>query len=345
MLPKQGINNSPTAISKTFLNYIHNFRGIAIIYIVAGHSFSVFTWQDTSITIRIVKMVISNGTVFFVFIAGFLFQHLLKSYTPKKYFFSKLTGVLVPYLLISIPAIVVFVFFQDRKTVWAGFYDDPQWLQILHFYLTGAHLAPLWFIPMISLFYLAAPALVILDKYKWSYLCLPALVLLSCYVPRGLPDQSFIHFFSVYFFGMFCSHYKAWVNAKLMNPIVFYTLVCTYITLFYIELSFMENIVYSYFNFLRKLILCGIFIALFLRFNVHNRLLSLIAELSFGLFFIHSYVISVLKMVEEKFIGHYLQGNIFNFIFFIIVTLLICIGIIVTIKKILAANSRYLIGC
>ncbi len=339
------INSNSTASNKVFLNYIHNFRGIAIIYIVAGHCFSAFVWQDSSMMTRIARLALNNGTVFFVFIAGFLFQHLLKSYTPKKYFLSKLSGVWAPYLLISIPAIVFFVFFQQREEMWTKFYEWPQWLQILYFYLTGAHLTPFWFIPMISLFYLAAPILIILDKYKWSYLCLPALVLLSCYVPRGLPYQSFVHFFSAYFFGMFCSHYKTWVNTKLSNTIVFCALAFAYIVLFFIELNYMEDDLYSYMNFLRKLILCGVFIALLLRFNFHNKYLSLVAELSFGIFFIHSYVISALKMAEDKFIGHYLQGNMLGFIFFIMVVLLICIGIILIIKRILAANSRYLIGC
>ncbi len=73
-----------------FLNYVNNFRGIAIIYIVAGHCISAFNWQNSPQLARLIKILMSNGTVFFVFIAGYLFQYLLSSYEPKKYFISKL---------------------------------------------------------------------------------------------------------------------------------------------------------------------------------------------------------------------------------------------------------------
>jgi peptidoglycan/LPS O-acetylase OafA/YrhL len=327
-----------------FLTYIHNFRGIAIIYIVAGHCFSAFNWENNPVVAKLTKILLMNGTIFFVFIAGYLFQYLSKNYALKKYFFVKLTTVLLPYLLVSIPAIVFFVFFQERETVWTAFYDDPPWLQILHFYLYGLHLAPFWFIPMIFLFYLVSPILIILDNYKWTYLFLPLLILLSCSIPRGDTFQSFVHFFSVYFFGMFCSHYREIVNAELIKPMIFSLLILLYILLIYIEFLFFDNVTFTNINFIRKLFLCCIFMALLLKFNIHNKILSFLAKVSFGIYFIHSYIISVFKMAEEYFVGYYLQGNILSLIFFMIAVLLICIAVILGIKKIFGAKSRYLIG-
>ena len=245
----------------------------------------------------------------------------------------------------SIPAIVLFVFFQKREAVWAGFYDDPVWLQILHFYLTGLHLAPFWFIPMISLFYLVSPLLVMLDKNKWPYLFLPLLILLSCVVSRGGDTfQLFVHFFSVYFFGMFCSHYRQVINAELIKPSVLSLLALLYISLIYIDYSNFDGVTFTNINFIRKLILCCIFIALLNKFNIHNKLLSLLANVSFGVFFLHSYVITAFKMAEKYFLGYYPQVNALIFISFIMTILLICIAIIWPIKKILGAKSRYLIG-
>ncbi len=59
-----------------FLPYIHNFRGIAILYIVAFHCLSSFGWGDNILEKRICNSLVVYGTVLFVFIAGFLFQHL-----------------------------------------------------------------------------------------------------------------------------------------------------------------------------------------------------------------------------------------------------------------------------
>lgn len=167
-----------------FLGYIHYFRALAIFFIVAGHSIDAFTWHSKDIE-RIIRIIFSNGSVLFVFIAGYLFQHLLPKFTPYKYYKSKITNVIVPYILISIPAIIAFTAFVERQTVWEGFYDNTIFMQVGLFYLTGKHLAPLWFIPMISLFYVIAPLLEKTDKNKTIYYLLPAFILLSCFIGRG----------------------------------------------------------------------------------------------------------------------------------------------------------------
>ena len=82
---------------------------------------------------------------------------------------SKLKNVISPYILISIPGIYFSVFIQQRGIVWDGFYDYPIWEQIFYFYITGLHVTALWFIPMISLFYLVSPLLVKLDRNKKIY--------------------------------------------------------------------------------------------------------------------------------------------------------------------------------
>lgn len=54
-----------------FLGYIHYFRALAIFFIVAGHSMDAFTWHSKDIE-RIIRIIFSNGSVLFVFIAGYL---------------------------------------------------------------------------------------------------------------------------------------------------------------------------------------------------------------------------------------------------------------------------------
>src|ERR1035438_9678225 len=59
-----------------FLRYIHSFRALAIILVVAAHCITLFDWGRTGWPYQLVVSVMPNCTVFFVFIAGFLFQHL-----------------------------------------------------------------------------------------------------------------------------------------------------------------------------------------------------------------------------------------------------------------------------
>ena len=325
-----------------FLSYVHQFRGIAIFYIVAGQAISDFDWHNNPELQRITTMLLGNGTVFFVFIAGYLFQHLSKQYEPKKYLSTKLKVVILPYLLVSLPAIIYFVFYQERYGLWPGFYENPQWLQVVYFYLNGSHLAPLWFVPMIFLFYLVAPLLIVFDKDRWPYLLLPALIMVSIYIPRGSIIQSFYHFFSIYFFGMFLSHFKNKINIWLTKFSVICLLLALFFSLIYVEYYFED---YGYINFIRKLVVCCLFIGCLLKFNIKFYFIGLLANYSFGIFFIHSYLISLIKMSEHSFIGHYWQGHFIAFLLFVFAILLICIGMIDLIKKRLPTYSRHLIGC
>ena len=329
-----------------YLGYIHYFRALAIFFIVAGHSIDFFTWSDNQQNIeRALRILISNGSVIFVFIAGYLFQHLLVKYQHKKYFIGKFKNVILPYILVSIPAVLIFVVFMQRDTVWSGFYDEPLWLQAIYFYLTGFHLAPLWFIPMIALFYIAAPLLVKLDKMKGFYLILPLAMLLSCFVGRGLPVQSFIHFFSVYLLGMYCSHYKAQINEVISTTKFLVIFAALVIGLAISEFIYMQGTM-TFLNYLQKMSMSMFFLALFIRAGerLNFKVIRTIADTSFGVFFIHSYVLTATKMTIVQLYGDKIEGSILLFPFVALSTLLICVGIIVLIQKLLGNKSRYLVG-
>jgi peptidoglycan/LPS O-acetylase OafA/YrhL len=76
-----------------FLPYIHNFRGIAILYIVAFHCWSSLGWGNHTLEKAVWNSLVVYGTVLFVFIAGFLFQHLNgranRSFSYKTYLKKK----------------------------------------------------------------------------------------------------------------------------------------------------------------------------------------------------------------------------------------------------------------
>jgi len=330
-----------------YLGYIHNFRALAILFIVAGHSIDAFFWDSgNGIDIeRVLRIAISNGSTLFIFIAGYLFQHLLAKYENKKYFISKLKNVIIPYFIISIPAILVFVFLQERDTVWPGFYEHNQWTQAALFYLTGLHLAPLWFIPMISMFYIIAPLLRFADRYKFFYYLLPAFIVLSCFVDRGMPQQSFVHFFSAYVLGMWCSKYKETINLFLQKNYFLTIAALLAIGFALAEYYFMTGTM-SYLNYLQKLAVSLFFLGLFIRNNddLKSPFISLIADVSFGIFFIHSYALTMFKESYKAIFAELPQGTIFSYTLLSITILLICSYIIVLLRKLLGKRSRLLIG-
>jgi len=72
---------------------------------------------------------------------------------------------------------------------------------------------------------------------------------------------------------------------------------------------------------------------------------SVLAELSFGIFFIHYYVLLIAKAIYEKVAHHAIPGNIVYWTLDLVIVLAGSVLIIQFIQKILPRYSRYLIGC
>ena len=328
-----------------FLGYIHSFRALAIFFIVAGHAIDAMLWSDNYPMSRALRIIFSNGSVMFVFIAGYLFQHLSKNHNNKKYYKNKLSNVITPYLLISLPAIAAFVFFTTREGMWNGFYDNPVWAQIGLFYLTGKHLAPLWFIPMICFFYIVAPLLIRLDKRSYFYYLLPVFIVISCFFERGMPYISFVHFFSAYVLGMYCSHYKETLNAKLSSNTALIVLFIGIVFFALAEFFFMKGTL-TWVNYLQKISASLFYLGLFIRIgeSLKSTLISTVATCSFGIFFVHSYVITGTKMVYAHLFGQLPDGNLLLYPLIILYALGISTLIVILIQRVFKERSRLIVG-
>ncbi len=137
---------------------------MAIIFVVAGHCTPLFNWDGLH-SGWVLYSLMPNSTVFFVFIAGFLFQHVSGKFEYRDYIKKKSLNVLLPYLVLSLAVIMVRsllthdgIFDPVNVSHWSTFARTVSWAL-----LTGHTMLQLWFIPMIALFYLLAPALLWLD--------------------------------------------------------------------------------------------------------------------------------------------------------------------------------------
>src|SRR5690606_5585731 len=96
------MTNTDIKKKPVFLNYIHYLRGLAILLIVGIHCRISFPWEH-KIEARIFESLLDNSTIIFIFISGFLFQHLfVNNFNFRKYLVKKLKFVILPYLLVSI---------------------------------------------------------------------------------------------------------------------------------------------------------------------------------------------------------------------------------------------------
>lgn len=335
-----------------YLNYMQAFRALAIIFIVALHTIHIFNWEDSPLTIKFIFTFFSNGSIFFIFISGYLFQHLSQTYETKKYYLSKIKNVLLPYLIISIPAIYSFLSSQNAVTLVPNFYDNPIWLQILYAYTLGLHAPHFWFIPTMMLYFLIAPILIRSDKNNFLYWLLPILVVVSCSVERGLPLENFIHYLSIYVLGMFSSKFKQEINSVITKNYYGKLLLLTFIIIFLIE-YFLELPQINYINFLQKIVLIFLILGWFIQCEskLGSRYISSLANTSFGIYFIHSYILffawNTSNYTSKNFTSaatDVLPGNILIFSVACAVVLLICNASIILIKKILGSKSYLLIG-
>lgn len=339
---------------KEYQQHIHVFRGLAIMGIVTAHTIPSLDWSQSPLTGRIVDAVVNESSVFFFFIAGYLFQHLSARFVFRSYLRQKLLTVILPYLILSIPALIIFTQFTQRTGMWSWFYGLPVWEQVGLFLLTGKHLAPLWFVPTIAMFYLVAPLLLWIDRRRPSlyWLIIPLLVLstwLGRDGPNGPIDKA-IYLLPAYLLGMAFSHHKNRALA-LVQRWWWALLAVVLISGAGLVLQWPDP---PHYQLPMKAAACLLLV--WVLYRHHHRFghrLDFVAEVSFGIFFIHAYFISAIKVISVYLVqgtvyqgvgGSVIPGNLPMLVLYASTVLCLSAAVIWVVKKTLGKHSRKLIG-
>lgn len=296
------------------LDYIDYFRAIAIIFIVLGHSvcFGRSTMVETN------NLLFRGGTYFFVFIAGFLFWHLSYKFEIKTYYKKKLLNIICPYFITLLPAACIAVFFNQKPTasiIMNGTDNVARFFAIL---LNGWSLnISLWFVGMIVLIFLISPLIIFLRrKNKVVYVAFFLMSLILCilisrydavigaesllnFMLKGLKIyyKNALHFLFFYLLGIevydFIKNNKEIVEKNLKN--VFFISSFLYIFHFILHLYVVKG--GGEIQTISKTI--ETFVLLFGLMIVESKIkankfldkaLKFVAQYSFGIFFIHSYL-------------------------------------------------------
>jgi len=303
--------SSTQPIKKTkILNYINVFRGLAILLIIMGHTMQ---FGESSSLAHIINCeIICGGTALFIFISGFLFQHLSYKYEFKNYMGKKWTNVVMPYLITAIPGIFFCLYCPIAyKNSFMGL--NPL-IQIPALLTIGrVHNVPTWFIPMIVIFFLFSWIFLKLEKKGILYKLLPVLFLITIFVPRGVAEYestlgldyvskywvyiryillNFIHFLSLYILGMACSKYKEVIDKFYNKRFLLWFLMILTSVLDIISLYKFGYSNYTISKTFLTLLLLGYlkhFDEFILSHKKTNKVLDFTAKYSFGLFFVHWY--------------------------------------------------------
>lgn len=351
------------AEKKPFLGYIHNFRGLAIIFIVGIHSVISLPWEGSLIMKSLLLGIFNNGTVLFVFIAGFLFYYLCQNhFNYFHYLKKKLKYVIAPYLIISIPAIIDKLFFDPGNHWWmtTEFQEASFIYKIFLMIITGRHSGILWFIPMIALFYLCSYLFLLFSKtrifdYATPLLCIIGLMTVQ-FGYHANPLISFVYFLPIYLLGMWVAKHQLGIlsasNFWLVGLSIVY-IIMTILEVYgiiplskYLEMRDLRQDVFILnISKLKAILLCFILIIGFKKVShLHFPILERTGTDSFGIFFLHLYIINVFQIVVHRQMIPIEGLNILSYSAYLFAVITLAMIIIFFVRKVFGKNSRILIG-
>lgn len=341
------------------------FRGVAILFIVAGHSFG--AWSIDTFSEKVIANIVYSGTTLFVFISGFFFHHIFyKDFDMKIFMSKKVKNVLVPYLILSTLGFCYFAMsseafpFLDRLIST----DGSSWADYILLYAsylwTGRIMYAYWYIPFIMIMFLLSPIFISYIRLSLAVrltLMLILLVFSALFIHRPIlnmsPIHSVIYYIPIYLIGINCSINREGFESFIKGKTLLFGLIV--IALAVIQAMYFDSRgapskteIFSYggvdVNIFQKIALCFFFISLLHRYeNKTIPGLKLLASSSFAIYFLHTWILHII----DQYYPFALFPNVPEMLIWfgvIIVAVAISLLIAYSIKVVLKHNSRYLIG-
>lgn len=341
------------------------FRGLAIVFIVAGHSYG--PWVAHSFFEKIVASLISGGTTFFVFISGFFFHHIFyPKFRYKSFIIKKAANVLLPYSILSVAAFICLVLFLNDPPFAEVFITDHkpesglQYLKLFtQYWWTGSLLTAYWYVPFIMIIFALSPVFIkqielpIKSQLGLFFMLLCLATLIQRPMHNLSPIHSVIYFCPVYMLGIVCSIQKerlfkflAGKTFVLGSAVVLMSVV--QLLIYGNDGNFNKDAIFSFNGIdtmiLQKILMCFFLLAILQQLeNKEIFFLKHLASTSFAIYFLHPWALYFLY--KSSFIDHvrFLPGFL---IFLLTVTLVItvCLATAALFKWLLGEKSRFVIG-
>lgn len=344
---------------KKFLNSINYFRGIAIILIVLGHCYDLSRWDISNNVEKVFYSLTLNGSVYFVFISGFLYHHIFyQRFNYKKFMLKKTQFVFLPYLLFSLIPILYTVFLDGGGQYLPNELREQPFLATIWYFVTGRISYAYWYIPMAMLLFAISPVINWIIRSRRVLEAILFLLPISLIIHRPVdninPIHSLIYFFPIYLIGIWSSINHKRIYAYLRDHkkkaiIILLAIALGIIQVFVFQQSgnfhkeFWSMTVPDV-NLIQKILLCFVFMSVLdLYENSDITSMKKTAQTSFAIYFIHPFLISFLISVTSKLNLTY-QGNFFTLILTTLFIVVASMVIAYSVKAVFQKNSRYLIG-
>jgi hypothetical protein len=358
-------NKVLTISEPVFLDYIHSFRGLAILKIVFGHAMAaafigVYSYFDDSHPILMTSEIFyHDSTLYFAIISGLLFSKILKHKGYLHFYKSKLKHILLPYLFVTIVFTLTKIDFNHFSSFNEGlaYVLHKIWMN----FVFGQASFALWYIPVLLFLYVITPVLDFLLTYnnfsKYLFFIIIFMPLLISRIPimreYNLRFETLVYFTGAYSLGMFLGSHlnKNLVLIKTNKVLILIIAIMSTIGLFYLYIGHINvlgnvNIKETVF-YIQKICFAFLFILFFYNYRKQPVFLKPIARDSFSIYFLHGSILySILPLCIFVFKDSIVEpvNAILIAIVLFILSIFISRIIVFLFRKILPRHSRIIIG-
>lgn len=339
------------------LAHVHRLRAIAILAIVAVHAMDYLEWGSNVPGYRLAAEILQGSTLLFFMISGLLFQHLAREADYAGYLVRKLRHVVLPYLVVSLPGVLLLLSrpaFLESHPEFAG---TPMWWRAGFLLVYGGSQInqALWFVPVMCLYYVAAPVFWWMLRRPARFWVLPLLLLVALVEHR--PEvakyrnlEVALYYLPAYLLGMWIGLHRervlAWTD-RLAVPVaaaavmlVVGHLVLTRHNGTYVTVPFSGEQGLVDWIYLQKILVFVLLLALLRRRDDRPMpALDHLADCSFGIYFVHVYVLYALPSG-----WHVIPGGAFSLLALTTVAFSLSLVLVHAVRRLFGERSRVLIG-
>lgn len=354
------------------LDYVEYFRALAIILIVSGHAFDAawarFAEDANSVSwMNFIPALINGGTLYFVFISGFLYRHVFfERISYGAFMKKKAQQVGMPYLVLGIPLALVHMYaagFYVTVFKHGEVYNQNLFMNMVVELSTGSMMIAYWYIPFIFIVFAASP---LFDRFirlpiAWRVGVFLISLSMAFWMHRPFQDMNPLHslayFLNMYLFGMlFCEYRKSimdWVRRSDVLLLLAIAIIVIALTQALVQqfTGTFERVPGD--GWLPKgidLVLVQKYVGVFLFCGVFARWghrlgrgLSFIANHSFGLFFVHGPVVAIMTHIPYALPAF--RQPVAEMLVYSVIALTVSMAIVLLVKQATGKYSRYIIGC
>lgn len=350
---------------------IDSFRGLAILFIIAGHVIWLAGLSVDTFPEQVAVNLFKGGTALFVFISGFLFHYLLaRGFSYRRYLFQKAEYVLLPYLIMSAIPMAYVAIRQVQRMPKNGALSLAHVFEhcrcfvgwAVDYLSTGTLLIGYWYIPFILTMFFFAPAFLRYAQLPFAtrLAIMGAATLTAMFVHRPVDNlsvlQSVVYFSPLYLLGINVSIDQKGVLERLAGKE--WLLGIGILGLSFAQVAYHQQYGNMHkpalewggadLNMIQKMLACLFWYSLFSRIERLNQpVLKTLATASFALFFIHPLV---LKLLEKFAVRDWLSTpygpltGVVRWGFWTLVVTMLSYGIAVAIRWLVPGQSRRIIG-